>query len=107
VTKRPSLFRAKPAPAASHDNEAALAAPAAAPVSAPVPAEPKAAEPVARAAYPKASTRAGKRVVTAYVSPEAFRQLKRIAADEDAQVQDLLTEGLNAVFAARGLSRIA
>jgi hypothetical protein len=46
-------------------------------------------------------------VVTAYISPEAFRQLKRIAADEDAQVQDLLTEGLNAVFAARGLSRIA
>ena len=75
--------------------------------AAPAPAEPKAAEPAARAAYPKATTRAGKRVVTAYVSPEAFRQLKRIAADEDAQVQDLLTEGLNAVFAARGLSRIA
>ncbi|MCJ2124763.1 ribbon-helix-helix domain-containing protein [Methylobacterium sp. J-077] len=103
MTKRPSLFSAKTAPAASQaDDPPASEAPA---VSAP--AEPKPAEPPARAAYPKATTRAGKRVVTAYVSPEAFRQLKRVAADEDAQVQDLLTEGLNAVFAARGLSRIA
>ncbi|UIY45575.1 ribbon-helix-helix domain-containing protein [Methylobacterium radiotolerans] len=105
MTKRPSLFSAKPAPAASQADE-----PVAGEVStppAPAPTEPKAAEPTARTAYPKATTRAGKRVVTAYVSPEAFRQLKRIAADEDAQVQDLLTEGLNAVFAARGLSRIA
>ena len=105
MTKRPSLFSAKPAPAASQvDEPAANEAPAA---PAPAPAAPGAAEPTARTTYPKATTRAGKRVVTAYVSPEAFRQLKRIAADEDAQVQDLLTEGLNAVFAARGLSRIA
>jgi hypothetical protein len=41
------------------------------------------------------------------VSPEAFRQLKRIAADEDLQQQDLLLEGINAVFEKRGLSRIA
>ena len=105
MTKRPSLFSAKPAPAASQTDEPAVSEAPAAP--APAPAEPKATEPAPRAAYPKATTRAGKRVVTAYVSPEAFRQLKRIAADEDAQVQDLLTEGLNAVFAARGLSRIA
>lgn len=103
MTKRPSLFSAKPVPAAPEAAEAAASEPAAPPA----PAEPRAAEPAARTAYPKASTREGKRVVTAYVSPEAFRQLKRIAADEDAQVQDLLTEGLNAVFAARGLSRIA
>ncbi|MFE1603319.1 ribbon-helix-helix domain-containing protein [Methylobacterium sp. ID0610] len=62
---------------------------------------------IVRARYPKASTREGKRVVTAYISPEAFRQLKRIAADEDRQQQDLLLEGLNAVFEKRGLSRIA
>ena len=103
MTKRPSLFSAKAAPAASQaDEPAAIEA-----TTAPAPPEPTAAEPTVRAAYPKATTRAGKRVVTAYVSPEAFRQLKRIAADEDAQVQDLLTEGLNAVFTARGLSRIA
>ena len=101
--KRPSLFSAKPAPAASEADEG----PVAEPVATSSPAAPTAAETAARAAYPKATTRAGKRVVTAYVSPEAFRQLKRIAADKDAQVQDLLTEGLNVVFAARGLSRIA
>lgn len=104
MTKRPSLFSAKPAPAVSQADEATSEAPV---PLAPDPAEPRAPEPTPRGAYPKATTRAGKRVVTAYVSPEAFRQLKRIAADEDAQVQDLLTEGLNAVFAARGLSRIA
>lgn len=101
MTKRPSLFNAKAVPA-SAEPEAVSTAPAP-PVSAPSARTEDAAAP----RYPKASTRAGKRVVTAYVSPEAFRQLKRIAADEDAQVQDLLTEGLNAVFAARGLSRIA
>ena len=103
MTKRPSLFSAKTAPAASQADET----PADEPAAAPSPTPAAAAEPAARPSYPKASTRAGKRVVTAYVSPEAFRQLKRVAADEDAQVQDLLTEGLNAVFAARGLSRIA
>lgn len=101
MTKRPSLFSAKAAPAGVEPETPPVvpASPSTEPSSAPN-------EP-AGARYPKASTRAGKRVVTAYVSPEAFRQLKRIAADEDAQVQDLLTEGLNAVFAARGLSRIA
>lgn len=102
MTKRPSLFNAKTTPATSQADEA----PRSEPTAAPSPSESTATE-TAAPRYPKASTRAGKRVVTAYVSPEAFRQLKRVAADEDAQVQDLLTEGLNAVFAARGLSRIA
>lgn len=101
MSKRPSLFSAKSAPTAPEP-----------PTDAPKPAEPARVEmPVAEPAepkrYPKATTREGKRVVTAYVSPEAFRQLKRIAADEDAQVQDLLAEGLNAIFEKRGLSRIA
>ncbi|MCJ2111582.1 hypothetical protein MKK64_10295 [Methylobacterium sp. E-025] len=45
--------------------------------------------------------------MTAYVSPEAFRQLKRLAADTDAQQQDLLLEGINLLFEKHGLSRIA
>lgn len=101
MTKRPSLFSAKPVPASAEPELPAAAPPSPAPAPS---AGPEEANPTR---YPKATTRAGKRVVTAYISPEAFRQLKRIAADEDAQVQDLLTEGLNAVFAARGLSRIA
>lgn len=101
MTKRPSLFSAKAASASAEPEPTPSLASVPSPAPAARPDEPAAPR------YPKATTRAGKRVVTAYVSPEAFRQLKRIAADEDAQVQDLLTEGLNAVFAARGLSRIA
>ncbi|GJE62720.1 ribbon-helix-helix domain-containing protein [Methylobacterium trifolii] len=102
MTKRPSLFSAKTASTPEPER------PALASLSSETPPATAASEPSAQAArYQKASTREGKRVVTAYISPEAFRQLKRVAADEDAQVQDLLTEGLNAVFAARGLSRIA
>ncbi|MFH7191453.1 ribbon-helix-helix domain-containing protein, partial [Klebsiella pneumoniae] len=73
--------------------------------SAPPPAMAREAAPATR--YPKATTREGKRVVTAYVSPEAFRQLKRLAADTDAQQQDLLIEGINLLFEKHGLSRIA
>lgn len=57
--------------------------------------------------YPVAKTREGKRVVTAYLEREAKRQLDRIALDEEVSIQELLVEGINAVFQARGLSRIA
>ena len=99
MTKRPSLFGSKPAPAepAAPSPQPSEADPAtAASQDAPISAR-----------YPKASTREGKRVVTAYLAPEAFRQLKRLAADEDAQQQDLLIEGINLLFEKRGLSRIA
>jgi hypothetical protein len=91
MTKRASLFgKATPEPAAP---------PAAAPD--PVPVE----EPGRK--YPVAKTREGKRVATVYLEPEALRQLKRIGFDEERTVQDLLIEGVNAVFEKRGLSRIA
>lgn len=57
--------------------------------------------------YPVAKTREGKRVATVYLEPEALRQLKRIGFDEETTVQELLVEGVNAVFEKRGLSRIA
>lgn len=57
--------------------------------------------------HSKATTREGKRAVTAYIDPAAFRQLKHIAADEDAQMQDLVTEAINLLFEKRGLSRLA
>ena len=57
--------------------------------------------------YPVAKTREGKRVATVYLEPEALKQLKRISFDEERTVQELLTEGINAVFEKRGLSRIA
>ena len=98
MTKRPSLFGAKQSAAAT---EAAAEAPPSAPVATAL------REAASATRYPKASTREGKRVVTAYVSPEAFRQLKRLAADTDAQQQDLLVEGINLLFEKHGLSRIA
>jgi hypothetical protein len=90
MTKRASLF----GKAASEP-----AAPPAPP--APVPVEESGRK------YPVAKTREGKRVATVYLEPEALRQLKRIGFDEERTVQELLIEGVNAVFEKRGLSRIA
>jgi hypothetical protein len=73
----------------------------------PVPILPPVPEPEPARKYPVAKTREGKRVATVYLEPEALRQLKRIGFDEEKTVQELLTEGVNAVFEKRGLSRIA
>jgi hypothetical protein len=80
----------------------------------PGPVEPSAVAPVAQVPveeparkYPVAKTREGKRVATVYLEPEALRQLKRIGFDEERTVQELLIEGVNAIFEKRGLSRIA
>jgi hypothetical protein len=57
--------------------------------------------------YPVAKTREGRRAATVYLDKEALRQLQKIAFDEETTIQALLAEGVNGVFAARGLSRIA
>jgi hypothetical protein len=77
-------------------------------VPTPEPIEPPpAAEPVPEPKYPVAKTRQGKRVATVYLEPEALRQLRQIALSEERTVQELLAEGVNAVFAKRAMSRIA
>lgn len=102
MTKRPSLFSPKgPEPV---EPQPEGSAPSAAPLGQPAAA---AREAVSTSRWQKAATREGKRAVTAYIAPEAFRQLKRVAADEDAQMQDLMVEAINAIFEKRGLSRIA
>jgi hypothetical protein len=109
MTKRPSLFAGKKSPAVAETDDAGRPERAEA-ATVRIETAPSAAavrDALSSPRYPKASTREGKRVVTAYLDPEAFRQLKRIAADEDRQQQDLLLEGINAVFEKRGLSRIA
>jgi hypothetical protein len=89
------------------------AAPSAPTVETPAPtrvsvAPPAAPEPELQARkYPVAKTREGKRVATVYLEKEALRQLQKLAFDEETTIQALLTEGVNSVFAARGLSRIA
>ena len=89
-TKRASLFAPRPVPA----EEPAPIAAAPAPVPAPV-------------QFKKAKTREGKRVVTAYLAPEALKQLQRLALDEDSTLQDLMVEAVNDLFAKRGLTRLA
>lgn len=66
----------------------------------------------AKKAYPKATTRQGKKAVTVYVEPETMKQLRRLlreAEDEgqDTTLQDLMIEALNALFAKRGVTRLA
>ena len=100
--KRSSLFAVQTAaPAAAPGGEGALVA-----AHAPGPVLVQHAPPDARK-YPVAATRRGKRVASVYLEPEAQKQLHLIAVHEGQTIQDLLIEGVNAVFAARGQSRIA
>jgi hypothetical protein len=100
VSKRASLFSVATAKA-EPETSAAVAAP-------PAPAPAVAAEPETQGRkYPVAKTREGRRAATVYLDKEALRQLQKIAFDEETTIQALLAEGINSVFAARGLSRIA
>ncbi|HSH77234.1 MAG TPA: ribbon-helix-helix domain-containing protein [Herpetosiphonaceae bacterium] len=98
MTKRSSLFSIAP------DTSQELTPGPVVPISPLAPAE--AAEAAPRK-YPVAKTREGKRVATVYLEKEALRQLQKLAFDEETTLQALLVEGVNSVFAARGLSRIA
>ena len=100
MSKRASLFSVPTAKVEPETSEPVAAAPAPAPVAA---VEPEAQE----RKYPVAKTREGRRAATVYLDKEALRQLQKIAFDEETTIQSLLAEGVNGVFAARGLSRIA
>ena len=58
-------------------------------------------------ALTRAASRIGKRAATTYLSPVAWKQLQLIAIEEGTTVEALLREGLNHVFAARSLTRLA
>jgi len=100
MTKRASLFSVPAVKAEPETSAPVVAAPALAPA---VAVEPEAQE----RKYPVAKTREGRRAATVYLDKEALRQLQKIAFDEETTIQALLAEGVNGVFAARGLSRIA
>lgn len=51
--------------------------------------------------------RAGRQFVAAHVLPEAAKQLKLLAVQEDKTTQEILVEAINDLFAKHGLSRIA
>lgn len=52
-------------------------------------------------------SRQGKKVVTYYLDPEPFMQLKVLAAKTGLTVQELNVEGLNLLFEKHQVSRIA
>ena len=102
MAKRASLFSVATVKAEPETLEPAAAAPA------PTPTLVASAEPEAQGRkYPVAKAREGRRAATVYLDKEALRQLQKIAFDEETTIQALLAEGVNSVFAARGLSRIA
>jgi hypothetical protein len=45
--------------------------------------------------------------VATYLSREAHRQLKRIAFEEEEEIQELVRQGINLVFRTKGLPEIA
>ncbi|MBV8442069.1 MAG: hypothetical protein JO312_16165 [Hyphomicrobiales bacterium] len=67
-------------------------------------------EPTPAAASDTASrqrSRQGKKVVTYYLDPEPFTQLKILSAKTGTTIQDLSLEALNLLFERHQLSRIA
>ena len=54
----------------------------------------------------RAPSREGQRAVTLYVRPEAHKQLRILAIENGASIQDLMSEALNDLFRKHGRSRI-
>jgi hypothetical protein len=51
--------------------------------------------------------REGRQFIAGHVMPDAAKQFKLLAVQQDKDVQELLIEAINDVFAKYGLSRIA
>lgn len=51
--------------------------------------------------------RSGRQFIAAHVTPEAAKQFKLLAVQEDKTTQDLLIEAMNDLFAKYQLSRVA
>lgn len=63
--------------------------------------------PASHAAAPRQRSRQGKKVVTYYLDPEPFTQLKVLSAKTEITVQELSLEALNLLFERHQVSRIA
>jgi hypothetical protein len=89
MPKRPSLFASKAAETADP------------PIAAlPLPTAKK--HPTARP-----PSRAGKRVLSIYLDPMAWKQIRQLALDIDTSTQALGEEAINLLFAKHGLNRSA
>lgn len=56
---------------------------------------------------PKAKGRDGRQFIAAHVNPEAAKQFKLLALQQERTVQNLLIEAINDLFNKHGMSRIA
>jgi hypothetical protein len=91
MRKRPSLFAARPVPEPpSTSANDAIVAPAS-----------------NSAGTKRPPSRAGKRVLSVYLDPLAWKQLRQLALDSDMTTQALGEEAINLLFAKHGLNRSA
>jgi hypothetical protein len=96
MTKRPSLFAAKATLAAPVDAEQPEALPEIATTKKPS-AKAKARPP----------SREGKRVLSVYLTPEAWKQLRMLSLNLESSTQSLGEEAVNLLFEKHRLNRIA
>lgn len=91
MSKRPSLFQATERQDVPRTSPAIAAEVAAAPAT----------------AVGRPSSRQGKKVLSVFLEPEAWRQLRAMALEENTTTQALGVEAVNMLFAARGKGRLA
>jgi len=90
MTKRPSLFAAKASTASQGE---------------PAPIAPE--KPAAARSSARPPSREGKRVLTIYLKPEAWKQLRMLSVNLETPTQALGEEAINLLFEKHRLNRIA
>jgi hypothetical protein len=95
MTKRPSLFAAKASAIAADEAPAIEAAPL---------SESKTSAPRTKTRPP---SREGKRVLSVYLKPEAWKQLRMLSVNLESPTQALGEEAINLLFEKHRLNRIA
>ena len=93
MSKRPSLFATKTATTRPTDTD----------TSSPI----IAAEIAEAGQIKRPPSRAGKRVLSVYLDPLAWKQLRQLALDTETSTQALGEEAVNLLFAKHGLNRSA
>jgi hypothetical protein len=98
MSKRPSLFAVKPAtaPAVATDPQTDVAT-----------ADIAAAPPITSKTTARPPSREGKRVLSVYLTPEAWKQLRMLSLDLGSSTQALGEEAVNLLFEKHRLNRIA
>lgn len=94
MSKRPSLFASKPAPVAVDGDDVAKP-------EAPIHID------AAGSSTKRPPSREGKRVLSVYLDPLAWKQLRQLALDADTSTQALGEEAVNLLFAKHGINRSA